>query len=163
MAHTTQDALDAAIRDLLDHTLERRILSLGYYDGTTNGLLRTGAHAFQYDLVSWDQEQNRRVYCLAPITLGAFGQAVEALLELGEPTWPFWNPVWRFTTEERRIAAEHALDVLSTAEYDIVVFAEDLSKQPQEAIPLSEEGRRQATKYRADRSLQPFHLWSRLV
>ena len=123
--------------------------------------MRAGTHAFRYDLVSWDEDQDQRVYCLAPVTLDAFDRAVEALQGLGEPTWPFWNPVWIFTTEECRIAAERILDTLvGTGEYNIAVFTKDLSRRVEEAVSLSEERRKLATKFKIDRVIQSFHLWS---
>src|SRR5258708_24525385 len=90
--------LRRSMKALSDARAKRRIISLGYYDGTTSGLLAVAGapNTYKYDMVSWDDQQDRRVYCIALLPSDAFERAIGILRELGEPKWPFWNPVWNF-------------------------------------------------------------------
>jgi hypothetical protein len=153
------------IAALSDSSVERRLVSLGFYDGTTKGFMMLGTdRAFRYDLVSWDAYQNKRVYCLVPIPQHEFERVVNVLQVLGSPKWPVWNPLWVFGTEEARLSAERTLDEISNCgEYHLGVLTEDLSHSGGSAFPLVGAPFDQAMKFKIDQELQSFEIWSSLV
>lgn len=74
-----------------------RVISLGFYDGTTSGLAQvldsSGDVAWcRYELVAWDDGQDTRVFCLGSIQEEAFESAQVLLSETEEPSWPVWFP-----------------------------------------------------------------------
>jgi len=79
----------------------QRILSFGYYDGTTAGVAQcVGCSvAYKYDLLAWDEDQDMRIFGLAPLPSGSFSELLAASAVLGEPRWPTWVPVWQFSSE----------------------------------------------------------------
>lgn len=157
--------IESDIAAFADPGIERRLISLGFYDGTTNGLIELGgSRSFRYDLISWDENQDKRVYCIGPLPPSAFQKALDVLRSLGEPRWPVWNPLWKFENEEAQMSAQRALDeILGPAEYHISVITADLSQPGGRVIPLTGEALRQATKFGIDRELQPFPVWLRVA
>ena len=73
-----------------------RVLSLGWYDGTTSGLAECSScsSVFKYDLVDWDADQEQRVFALSRLDRESFERIVEILKAFESPKWPFWNPRW---------------------------------------------------------------------
>jgi hypothetical protein len=57
-----------------------RIISLGFYDGTTSGVAQCShcSRFYKYELVAWDSSQDLRIYSLAALPQESF----EALLKL---------------------------------------------------------------------------------
>ena len=58
-----------------------RIISLGFYDGTTSGIARCShcSKSYKYDLVAWDGDQDIRVFSLSALPPESFA-ALEVLL-----------------------------------------------------------------------------------
>lgn len=86
-----------------------KVLSLGWYDGTTSGLVQCSqcSAAFKYDIVDWDSNQDRRILAFSPISSQEFDGIVELLSRSESPRWPFWNPRWEFDSQEKeRITLE---------------------------------------------------------
>src|SRR6266536_1213592 len=87
-----------------------KVLSLGWYDGTTAGLVQCAycSTAFKYDIVDWDSDQERRIFALSRIKPQEFDYIVSILQSGGPPKWPFWSPKWEFPSgdEQKRIANE---------------------------------------------------------
>jgi hypothetical protein len=87
----------------------RRVLSLGWYDGTTSGLAQCSqcSAAFKYDLIDWDSDQDRRMFAFSPIGVQEFEHVVTLLSRNEKPSWPFWFPKWQFTSiEKARVKSE---------------------------------------------------------
>lgn len=83
------------------------LLALGYYDGATEGALRTaGGSAYAFDMVGEvsgaGDEPDLRRYELRPLPTEAFDNIVSAITPYHEPCWPYWVPIWKFPTAEAK-------------------------------------------------------------
>jgi hypothetical protein len=90
-----------------------RAIVLGWYDGPTDGLVRCGAcgRNYRFELLdSLDEDHGIRLYSLAPLPADTMDRLVDALSSFMTPSWPMWAPLWRFPTEDDRIAVERAVD-----------------------------------------------------
>jgi len=78
------------------YSVFERVLSLGWYDGTTSGLARCAncSSVFKYDIVDWDADQEQRIFALSRIDPAEFDCVVDILSASEKPHWPFWNPRW---------------------------------------------------------------------
>ena len=58
-----------------------KILSLGWYDGTTSGLVQCSqcSAVFKYDIVDWDSDQDQRIFAFSPIEPQEFDGIVESV------------------------------------------------------------------------------------
>jgi hypothetical protein len=90
------------------------VIGLGFYDGVTNGVLKTAdGSVYAFDLI--DEQYNaegldRRTFDLAPLPTTAFDALVGILEPHLSPRWPCWVPLWKFPSEEIRLAAEAQID-----------------------------------------------------
>src|SRR5690242_14601655 len=92
-----------------------RAIVLGWYDGPTEGLVRCGAcgRNYQFELLqSVDEDRGIRLYSLAPIPADTLDRLVDVLLPYMTPSWPMWTPLWKFPTEDERVAVEGSVDEL---------------------------------------------------
>jgi hypothetical protein len=92
-----------------------RVIALGWYDGPTEGLVRCGdcARVYRFDLLdSVDEDRGIRLYSLAPVPADTMDRLVDVLAPFMTPSWPMWAPLWKFPTEDDRIAVERAVDEL---------------------------------------------------
>src|SRR4051812_4103582 len=78
-----------------------RLLALGYYDGPTDGFLldERGGQAFHFEMLDSDEEDNLRIYRLAPVPAEAVRALIEALTRFEPPRVPSWVPGWRAEME----------------------------------------------------------------
>jgi hypothetical protein len=92
------------------------VIGLGYYDGVTNGVLKTAdGSAYAFDMT--DERYNpdgldSRTFELAPLPAPVFDEVVRAIEPHITPRWPCWVPLWKFPSEETRAAVEEQLDQL---------------------------------------------------
>ncbi|MBY0458404.1 MAG: hypothetical protein K2V38_13775 [Gemmataceae bacterium] len=95
------------------------VVGLGFYDGVTNGVLRTADGAVYVFDVADDADPaaaGPRAFALSPLPAGTFEEVVRAIEPHIAPRWPCWVPVWKFPSEEVRAATDARLDcLLSTA------------------------------------------------
>ncbi len=70
-----------------------RIMTLGWYDGITDGLVcgPSGSIAFRFDILAWGPSQDRRVFVLSPISIPTFDEVVKLLEQLRPTKWPRWD------------------------------------------------------------------------
>ena len=70
-----------------------RIITLGWYDGITDGLVcdSSGSFAFRFDILAWGPGQDQRVFALSAISIQAFDEVVELLGQLKPAHWPRWD------------------------------------------------------------------------
>jgi hypothetical protein len=89
-----------------------RVLSLGWYDGTTSGLAECGSCStvFKYDLVDWDADQEQRIFALSHTTHQVFDRIVDTLGAFESPKWPFWNPRWNIEPPELKKQTKSEVD-----------------------------------------------------
>ena len=59
-----------------------------------------------------DEDHRIRLYGLASLPPGTMDRVVELLSPFMTPTWPTWAPLWKFPTEDDRLAVEQAVDEL---------------------------------------------------
>ena len=78
-----------------------KMIALGYYDGPTAGIVqcRSCATAYKFDLLMWDEYQDRRIFTLAELPPHALATIVNILSPYTSPTWPVWVPLWQFPAE----------------------------------------------------------------
>jgi hypothetical protein len=80
-----------------------KVVSLGWYDGTTSGLAFHALRQFacRFDLLDWGPCQEMRVFALSRIAVSDFEQAVGLLSRSETPNWPIWYPRWPISTQEQ--------------------------------------------------------------
>ena len=159
-----KDMLDQVTSvDLLSFGGPRRLISLGYYDGTTNGLLsfEQSGLAFRYELVSWDSGEDWRVFCLSPLIQSDFGAAVQVLSVLGEPRWPCWFPHWEFTSDAQKLDVEQALEAIlnRSGPYRMAVLSRDLCASIKAAVNVIAGPGGAVEQFTRDRQIQPYEKW----
>jgi hypothetical protein len=140
-----------------------RLISLGYYDGTTNGLIRFEEPdlSFRYDLVSWDSGEDWRVFCLSELAPSDFETAAQALSVLGVPRWPCWFPAWEFTSDTERQRVEDTLKAIvgRSGPYRIAILSRDLCTAIKAAVNVTSEPGSAVEQFSRDRKIQPFERW----
>ena len=74
----------------------QKVISLGWYDGTTGGLALDSLErsAFRFDLLDWDPCQELRIFAMSPIAVPEFDKAVKLLSRSSAPKWPIWYSGW---------------------------------------------------------------------
>lgn len=111
----------------------KRILSLGYYDGPTMGITQCAncQAEYKFDIFSWDDQQDIRIYGLFPLPQGGFSKIIDALSLLGHSGWPIWVPQWEFSDEQLRMATDDLVKEVigGSGMLKSVVAAKDLSKE----------------------------------
>src|SRR5438094_3246242 len=91
----------------------RQLVALGWYDGPTNGLLRSDGLAWKFDMV--DEIHNPdgldlRLFTLAPLPVAAWERLVRAITPYQTPSGPLWVPVWQFPTDADTKAVNRVTD-----------------------------------------------------
>jgi hypothetical protein len=68
------------------------VVSIGYYDGPTDGLLWSASTdgLFKFCLLDWDDGQDRRVYGISHAQGITLDDAIRVLSRGAAPTWPVW-------------------------------------------------------------------------
>jgi hypothetical protein len=91
-----QNSLPASTESLFN-----RIITLGWYDGITDGLVccASGSIAFKFDILAWGPCQDHRIYALSSISVPTFNDAVSFLNQLGLPKWPRWDVIGRWPSD----------------------------------------------------------------
>ncbi len=148
---------DSAIADTWKHSANTsRLISLGFYDGTTSGLIEFEPGAvFRYDVVGWDDGQDQRIYCLARMPARAFADVVELLSPSEAPHWPQWFPRWEFTPEIQR-SVDKILD--QAGPYLVAGLGADITTIDV-VLSLETQAYERAQEFRRTGRLQPFHDW----
>ncbi len=97
-----------------------RILTLGWYDGITSGLLCASARSsvFRFDILAWSPDQDQRIFALSPMSIAVFDEVVGILTSFELPKWPRWDCVGAWPRDmERAIQLSADLDqILAIAE-----------------------------------------------
>jgi hypothetical protein len=89
-----------------------KVLSLGWYDGTTSGIAQCSrcSVAFKYDILDWDSDQEHRVFAFSRIDSQELNRVTELLGVAEEPSWPFWVPSWRSNSEDEKQNVRHEVE-----------------------------------------------------
>jgi len=125
-----------------------RILSLGFYDGTTSGVAQCldCSKAYRYELVAWDSGQDTRVYSLAALPSESFDALVSVLSAVGSPTWPFWSPILpsdsalNAAIDAELAKAEPPARVIASRQLDKEILAsKDLTDSARAKLPQSRD------------------------
>jgi hypothetical protein len=107
----------------------RRVLVTGYYDGPTEGVIdfgdAIGVYCFQ--AMAFDFEREMRVLKLTRVSSERLESLVRTLSSsVGPPQWPFWVPIWNFSDESAKAAAEGELDATCAAgETELAALTDD--------------------------------------
>jgi hypothetical protein len=105
-----------------------KVLSLGWYDGTTSGLAKCASCStiFKYDIVDWDADQEQRIFVLSHVTAHVFDRIVDTLGAFESPKWPFWNPKWNIVPHELKEQTKSKVDsYLSSTNEPVFLIASD--------------------------------------
>jgi hypothetical protein len=113
-----------------------RIIALGWYDGPTAGLLQCGACSREYrfelldELFDGEDEQDLRVYSLAPLVSGSVTRLTDALSRYELPRIPIWVPHWEFPTEAEKSELDRLSDQIldGAGPPELVIATPDLSE-----------------------------------
>jgi hypothetical protein len=139
-----------SVTDGEPYSIFAKVLSLGWYDGTTSGLAQCAncGSVFKYDLLDWDADQEQRIFVLSRIERPEFDIVVSTLSAIDEPTWPFWSPRWRIDPPELRERIREQVDAhLSSANgAEYLIAANRLLSKVFSARRLSESLRRKLPK-----------------
>ena len=79
-----------------------KLLMLDWYDGYTSGLAVRSSYpqSFRFELLSWDGQQDTRVFALSEFDLAEFENVVNLLNQSESVKWPIWCPAWPRDTQE---------------------------------------------------------------
>lgn len=144
----------------------KQLIALGYYDGPTSGLVKIVVDGeeryFTFDLLSWDELQDKRVFGLSELVeQSLFDRIVELA---GPPRWPIWVPEWRFGSESIKATAEQVVEQVKRIKPPsrAVMFAPaSLDRAAvDEALPHSH--RQLLSQFSATGSIQAFEPWRSL-
>lgn len=103
-----------------------KIIALGFYDGPTSGIAQCEicSTPYKFVMLDWDDNQEVRIFSLAPITLPAWNQMVNLLSKHESPKWPVWFPRWEFPSEIVRDNVDSETDkILASAGIPELVIA----------------------------------------
>lgn len=106
----------------------RRVIVTGYYDGPEEGIIDLGDHGiFCFEAVAFDFDGQTRLFKLSRVAPEGFESIVATISSsLGPPTWPFWLPIWKFSTESARRTAEAEIDaVCASGEAAMTVLTDE--------------------------------------
>lgn len=127
-----------------DQSPVSRIIALGWYDGPTEGILQIGATGANYRFQMIDEDGrgaaglDPRVFRLYALPPDAFDSIIAAIDSPQEPRWPVWAPIWKFPTEEVRIAAERKIDeIMALAGPLAWLLVGDLVRGPVRVVSLA--------------------------
>ncbi len=76
----------------------------GWYDGVTDGVATSKGQrrSYRFQLLSWDAEQEMRVYSLTKLNTGSFKTIANLLASIEPPHWPFWVVHWPEASERTK-------------------------------------------------------------
>jgi glycine cleavage system aminomethyltransferase T len=144
----------------------RRLIALRYYDGPTQGLVLLAIdgrdRTFIFEMISWDDSQDRRVFALCEIEDGAALDRVSSVA--GPPKWPIWVPDWKFRSDKERANADEVVDhiMAQKTDYDVVMCAPDSMSGVEIRTDLGAVHRDLLRQFDQSRQLQPFEAWKGL-
>jgi hypothetical protein len=105
-----------------------KVVSLDWYDGITSGLAMCSQFslAFKFDLLAWDESQERRVFAFAPLTVKIFEHIVRRLgRKETAPEWPIWYPKWPSGLPEKKLLKTEIDKQLTSAKPPDYIIASD--------------------------------------
>ena len=109
------------------------VVGLGYYDGVTDGILKTcDGSAYRFEMPDEDFQfgvPDARTFQLSPLPAGVFDDVVGLLTHYFTPRWPCWVPAWTFPSKDAERAVDEQLGQwLATARQPAwIVAASDLT------------------------------------
>jgi len=141
-----------------------RLVSLGYYDGTTSGLVQCADcdKSFHYRILAWDKQQDTRVYSLAETRNEVFDRVVAVLAPVDQPTWPSWFPALATLSETELAALSNQVDtILTPGNLPSYVIA---AKSPQHSIlAIRRISKSDPPTYPAFPAVSDWHHWSKYL
>ena len=66
--------------------------------------------AWRFTMIDWDDNQEVRVFAMAPLPLDAFKTIVDALSQYEPEKSPFWFPLFNYSDDEVKVAVEREVD-----------------------------------------------------
>ncbi len=115
-----------------------KLIVFDYYDGPLGGMTQCelcgSVYRFDSPEEAWDFKHGSyevRIFTLSRLPHDSFRLIVDAIPEMGPPSWPVWVPLWNFASEARREAADRVVDAVRSraAQPHLVVAAIDLSEK----------------------------------
>jgi len=103
-----------------------KIIALGFYDGPTSGMAQCEicSAIYKFVMLDWDDDQEVRIFSLAPFASAAWTRTVNLLSKHESPNWPLWFPKWEFPSELVRNNVDNETDkILANAGISELVIA----------------------------------------
>ena len=123
-----------------------RIIALDWYDGPRAGLLQCGGcfREFRFEVLDElidGEEQDVRVFSLAPLASGSLTRFSDALAPYETARYPVWVPRWKFPTEAERSVLDRLTDQIrdGAGPPELVIATPDLSEEIMAAKAITAE------------------------
>jgi hypothetical protein len=150
-------AADSPVRSPFD-----KVLSLGFYDGTTSGAAQCShcAAAYRYELVAWDSGQDVKIYSIAALPIDSFETLVTLVSAGGEPNWPLWLPKLAGSDSDQKrllVAIQEELDKAEKPK--CVVASRNFEKEVLKGKELTEVARTKLPRDQVYPDPQSWDFW----
>jgi hypothetical protein len=122
-----------------------RVIAIDLYDGPTAGIAECAGcqKPYSFRMEAWDDHRVLRVFTLAPLPDGSFGNALAVFSGAGQPVWPEWWPSEFASDEAREAAWRRANEILASAEApEYVILTKDLSEIPAAVLQIDDPEKR---------------------
>jgi hypothetical protein len=110
-----------------------RIIILGYYDGATTGALecRECGLCYRFEMLYWDEQQDKRIFGLFPLKRECFERLIEVLQPYSTPGWPWLVVKWEFANSEEKQLVDQQVERLlcQATEISVVIESQNLGKR----------------------------------
>ncbi len=140
-----------------------KVLSLGFYDGTTSGVAQCSfcLESYRYELVAWDSGQDTRIYSMAPLPFESFEALVRLMSVIGNPTWPLWSPILPSASAPDQSLLVTRIDVeLAKAQQPThVIASRKLEKEILAGKEITNSGRERLPKGQAYPGIEHWDFW----
>ena len=121
-----------------------RLVAFRVYDGPTAGVVYCDpSEAYYFQLMAWDDKQERRIFSLRPFPRDAADELVNLITTIESPRWPEWWVAGQ-ASKEQLLRINRAL--LRAGQLEYIVLTKDLMK----VIELCRD-MKPATRTRAER------------
>src|ERR1017187_10156166 len=113
----------------------RQAVIFDWYDGPREGVIRLDSPdcEFSFELLSEQptaDDLDDRLFRVAELPRGTVSKVLSAIRVLGEPAGSVWIPIWKFTSDPERLAAEQRIRELigKQRETDLIVWTRDMKE-----------------------------------
>jgi hypothetical protein len=145
----------------------KKMMIFNYYDGELSGIYAEDEACqtiSRFDLLSWDDEQEWRIFCIGQIPNGnvLFRKLVEFYAQFDKEHWPVWAPsVVPAGKKNEELELRRALD--SKRQYQSVVLSTQFHKDVAKITPIKGDLEMLVQDFIRTGELQDFKTCKRLL